>query len=193
MNFLSELTEMRSKYKSPWRCTLKKPDWLRRTDRLNSIFDDSKTLFKNGKIYYAVMVQANEILFNYFPHRDAPANFVYSTDPYFEESPDELCYVATSLYKYKYQPPEKIPEEYRAIAAAITDEHDRTRFEFEVTLDGIPRKIFFVTTIVFRRHLPKDRLLSPILPVLTDLENSENIIILPRRYWTKPFKKMYTA
>jgi hypothetical protein len=192
-DYLSEINKMRQSYSLSVIRPLRKPDWLRRTDKLNTLFSESEVLFRHGHIYYAALVQANEILFRNFPRNDAPASFVYSTDPFFDEYPEELCNVASQLFSYKFEETDNLPSEYRKIAAAIADEHDRTKFDFELDIGGIPRKLSFVTTIVFRRHLPGGRITAPIHPILADPDIADNVLILPCRYWTESFKKQYKS
>lgn len=190
-DYLSEINEIRQSYSPPLIKTLKKPYWLKRTDRLNSLFNDSEVLFRHGHIRYAALVQANEILFHRTPFDDAPASFVFSTDPYFDEYPEELCLVASCLFDFKGMKSETVPPEYREIAEVIKDEYDRSRFDFDFFVGGKLRRLSFVTTIVFRKHLPSGMLTSSILPILADPDISENILILPKKYWSGTFKKHY--
>ena len=50
------------------------PSWLRTTDGLYQIYKDKNTLFKHGKVYYAVLLQANVALFDPKKRGDYPAN-----------------------------------------------------------------------------------------------------------------------
>ncbi len=191
INYTEELCKIRENFPKGTNIWLNRPEWLRPADRLNKIFTERGLLFESGKICYAALVQANDILFSYFPHKDAPASFVYSFDPYFEEYPEDLLVVARMLFEYKYAPTTDIPEEYQKIAAVITNEYDRSSFEFEVNIGGVNRRITFGTTIVFRRHLAKGKLGSPLLPIISAPDKTDAFIILPKKYWTKNYKKDY--
>ena len=186
-----ELNKIQNNFKNGTKISLKKPQWLRYGDKLNKIFTEVSLLSEEGKICYASLVQANDILFSYFPHNDAPASFVYSFDPYFEENTEDLRIIAIMLFEYKYANPDNVPDEYRKIAEVIADEYDRRSFEFEVNIGGINRKIIFGTTIVFRKHLLKRKLGSPILPILAAPPKTDSFIILPKKFWTKDFKIDY--
>ena len=80
---------------------LPRPSWLAKQDALSRLYDDKQTLFNDGEIYYAQIVQANELLFNPSSKIDAPANVIFSSNPIVNKFPYLLKTVAEKLYSYK--------------------------------------------------------------------------------------------
>lgn len=168
------------------------PKWLNRRDPLWRVFKDKDVLLKEGKVALAHIVQANEMLFDFFPREDYPAQIVFSTDPLVAEHPDILSNMAKKIYSYKNQPEETIPEEYRQIAKCIADEYDRTSYTIHTEHDGQPVTIQFVPVLIFRDLLPWGKLCGGFLPVLTS-PNSKTVLTLPKRYWTGKFKLAWSV
>ena len=84
--------------------SLPRPLWIRlhKKDALNVVYRDNDIVFQNGQIYYAYLVQANEMLFEKGNKLDLPANILYSTHPIAEKFPEflmEIVYVlVTDLF-----------------------------------------------------------------------------------------------
>lgn len=76
INLRENLYRMRENYsRKPIRFKyLPQPSWLRTNDGLYQIYRDKKILLKHGKIYYAVMLQANVLLFNPKSRENCPGN-----------------------------------------------------------------------------------------------------------------------
>jgi hypothetical protein len=76
------------------------PGWLERSDSLKHVYRAQRGLLDHGHVVWAWLVQANQLLFE--PGRwDAPAAVVYSDDPYFDASPEELGDVASAVFELK--------------------------------------------------------------------------------------------
>ena len=99
INLRENLYRMRENYsRKPIRFKyLPQPSWLRTNDGLYQIYRDKKILLKHGKIYYAVMLQANVLLFNPKSRENCPANFIYTTDLIGEENPEILTETAPEI------------------------------------------------------------------------------------------------
>lgn len=194
-----ELEEMRKNYKqNPINfISLPKPSWLNSDDKLNQVFLKSNAIVQKGQVYYANIVQANEILFNFFPHIDCPAELVFSFDEKVNNNPQILYEISNTLSKYKNMDLDKVPYEFKEFAYAITDEYDRRSFCFSVSLNDTIFEnelsnnsvdIFVITNLIFRKFLPKRKLCGSLLPVIAIPGQYDEIIPLPKKYWSKTFK-----
>ena len=188
MDYQKELEEMRARYadKPLFLKTLPCPEWLTPKDRLYSIYKEHTTLCTHGKIYYGCIVQANEILFRYFPQTDHPGNLIYTTDPLAERNPWVLRQFASTLFYYKDKPEQDTPQELREIVAVIRDEMDRSSFSFRASSGDSPAMdMTFLALMIFRKHLPKRTLKGSIVPIIAAPEYCKSVMILPKKYWTK--------
>ena len=163
------------------------PSWLRTTDGLYQIYKDKNTLFKHGKVYYAVLLQANVALFDPKKREDYPDNFIYTTDEFGESDPEILKETAHSIFSYKDKDPETIPEQYRKAASIVTAETDRTSLEFPVTVDDREIPVRFMSVMVFRKDIPGRFIQGSVYPILAAPELCDSVMILPQKYWTGEF------
>lgn len=192
MNFKNELAAMQTKYMKNrlQDISLGRPAWLTSDDPMSEIYNEKCVLLQEGKVVYACIVQANEILFQFFPHMDCPAHIVYSTDPYIEERPDILRDVANNLYRYKEKPLYSVPQKWREIARVIADEYERTDFTFMVEYHERPIEFRLIPAMIFRKLLPKRKLCGRFLPILI-APDCKSIMVLPKRYWSNEFKQLW--
>ena len=151
---------------------------------MSEIYSKKSELLQQGEIVYASIVQANIILFNRFPPYNCPAQILYSAEPYFSENSEVLLNTAQKIYKYKGKELDTVPDKWKEVTMVITDEYDRTDFTFTLNLDNQSLKYNMITTMVYRKLLPKGKLCGNILPVLT-IPNCKQVLILPKQYWTK--------
>ena len=190
LDLQQELQIMRLNYinKPLKRLRLRKPSWLAVTDRLSIVFREKETLLREGKIYYAHVVQANEMLFMRDKARnDCPANFIYSADGAVNDDPAKLASLAHTLFSYKGKNLDDVPPEWQRMAGILTDEFSREGHRFTIQTESGPAQMNFVCVLVFREMLPKRTLLSSLVPVIAAPEKCESILILPKKYWTKNF------
>lgn len=192
-DFKGNIEQMRKNYEKAWfkNEKLPHPKWLanKPADPLNLLYVESKQLFKHGKIYYASLVQANEIMFQQHPTNDCPANIVLGESEYFDENPIALRRLARELGSYKGT--DDAPDELKRITDSITGELER--------LYNIPlpksfsnnQTAYFSTIMIFRKHLPNGRLDGLLFPMLSCPNELSSSIILPYRYWTKDFRKFF--
>ena len=83
-----------------------------------------------------------------------------------------------------------MPDEWKEVARVITDEYDRSDFTFSVRLDGKPVEYHMIPTMIYRKLLPKGKLCGNLLPVFT-VPGCKQVLILPKKYWTKAFKEAW--
>lgn len=171
---------------------LRCPSWLDFSDPMSELYANKARLLKEGKVVYANIVQANSYLFMRLPPFNYPAHIVYSTEPYFAEHPDALQEIAWKLFKYKDLEADEIPDEWKKVAAVIADEYDRSAFEFSLNVDGQNITYHFIPTMIHRKLLPKRILNGSLLPVLA-LPDCKQVMILPKKYWTKEFTRAWIA
>ncbi len=191
-DFYKELLQMRENYKeNPLEdIKLGRPLWLDSSDPMSEIYSQKTMILQQGEIVYANIVQANTILFKNFPPLDCPAQIVYSTEPYFMEHAETLQEIACGIYQYKGQELDSVPDEWKNVARAITDEYDRSDFTFELNVDGKLLAYNLIPTMIYRKLLPKRKLCGNLLPVLT-VPDCKQVIILPKKYWTKKFREVW--
>jgi len=189
MNYAAELDRMRKRYAAfPMKEKLIRPDWLKAEDRLNVIYEEERRLFSEGTVHYGCIVQANVILFKAFPRDNCPAEFVFSADKTMDDKTEVLSEIAQYIYScknnYDFPPPEK----YKDIVRAVRDEYDRSSFSFEISAPKA--EICFISTIVFRSHIPTGVLKGRIIPLLVHPDR-KTAIILPQRYWSLAMRVKY--
>lgn len=197
--FLNHLEVMRANYAEQPVTSYKlpKPLWIRlhKNDPLQVVYRDAETVFQRGQIYYAALVQANEMLFQKGSNLDLPANVIYSTHPVAAKYPEFLAEIAGEMFRYKGLPAEQVPPPLREAVRIITDELDRASLDFTVSMPDPenPNRelekidVHFCSLIVFQKELPGRVLQGHILPVLAAPELSPAVLVLPGDYWTLPF------
>ncbi len=192
MDFLKELNMMRENYsrRPPKNETLPMPVWMKPEDGLYSIYTEKEELLFTGQIYYAYVVQANNMLFSFFPHDDLPASIIYSAEDAVMKNPMLLERMGKYLYHFKDN--EEHPDSrFGDIIGVIRDEYDRSSFKFRPLCAEELGEMYFTSIMVFRKHLPRGTLKGGILPVIAAPERCSSVMILPRRYWTKAFRKAW--
>jgi hypothetical protein len=182
IDFKFELDAMRNNYAKSKQGigSLHKPFWLTFDDTLSKLYEELPALETMGEIHYAAVVQANKLLFKFFPQFDCPANIIFNTDGDYNENPLELIKIAHSLYSYKND--DNAPEHIKKITDSITDEFERL-----YNIKWSDSNTFFTTIMVYRKHLPGRKLSGSILPVLTNPTSLQSTMVLPKKYWTRAF------
>lgn len=198
MDFQKELFQMRNNFKTN-KDNIKipsRPTWMKSDDLLNCIYNNKEYTLAHGEVYYAHIVQANNVLFesvfplDLLPDCNNPANIVFSESEYFEENPMVLGDIAHELFLYKYSE-KPVPEEYIEIVDYIRDEYDRSMVQFQpLDMDGI--YINFIATLIYRPFLPKRYLRSSLLPIIASNEHPDSAIILPKKFWSPEFTQAWT-
>lgn len=193
MDFFKELNEMRQKYtkKPPKNEKLPRPEWLTPEDGLYSVYEEKEQLFHKGQIYYGYIVQANIGLFSFFPHSDLPANIIYSTEEVIARDPMLMKRMGQYLFHFKKEQ-EHSNSEYKEILNVIRDELDRSSFKFKpLRAEELGEEMYFTSIMVFRKHLPCRVLKGGIVPIIAAPDKCRSVMILPKKYWTKNFKRAW--
>lgn len=188
-DFEKDLEKLRRRYaRRPYRAkNLPRPAWMDH-DPLNCIYREQAEVFAQGSICYGCIVQANAQLFHFAPRQDAPANLIYSDDPFVSANPVLLQKIAAELFSYKGWPEEQVPEGLREIVRAVRDERNRTPLAAGTFYcAGRSFSVRFVSVMVFRRHLPYRQLLGPLVPVIALPRCPGTVLILPKAYWSREF------
>ena len=172
---------------------LKCPDWMEpeyddagnyeeTPDGLYPLFDPflQRRFFERGRVAIGAMLQANMLLFK--RGRDnCPAAYIYSTEKYYMENPEELRVLAYAIVSTKgergYRP------SIQKIADLLADELERA-FCWKLPRDLTEgRDVFLSTIFVDRRHLPKKRIVHRMAPMLVLADSTPDAMILPHWYW----------
>ncbi len=170
---------------------VKKPKWLKDDpeDKMNLFFDHLSAVFKNGKVVWGHVIQANSTLFEVGTN-DAPGELVYSLQDS-RNCSDFLPIVAQDLFSLKGTNPSN--PELAPIANYLTDQFIRV-----YGLD-VPRCVSsridckISTTLFVRKHLPGGRLCRNLLPIVV-LEDTPMVAApLPLRYWSVPLLNWWLA
>ena len=168
-----------------------RPDWVIGSpgEQLATHFNHLELTFREGKVVWGYLLQANSQLFENGVH-DCPGELLYSI----EDSPEEanpatlapIAHEVTALKGTGTTDPELAP-----IGDYLTDEMIRV-FGLDVPAvlsPGLKCKIS--TTFFVRKHLPKKRICSGFFPLLVREEAPHVAMVIPSRYWPKGFVKMW--
>ena len=190
--FEKELKRMSKKYKrKPLKdIELKIPEDLNPLNPMYEMYEKKTTLLQQGEIVYACIVQANNYLFSSTPAQDYPALILYSKNPYFTKNMEFIYDFANDIYSYKGRDLDTIPDKWKEISKAVTDEFDCTGYTFSLNLGGHSTQCHMIATMIHRELLPEGRLCGKIFPVLTT-PDCKQVFILPQKYWSKKFKKAW--
>ncbi|MGE4073401.1 MAG: DUF1444 family protein [Lysobacterales bacterium] len=154
------------------------PKWLTHRDPLIEVSRNQALLLREGRIVWAALVMANNLLFK--PGKeDCPALLVYSLDPWFESRPDELHAIARRIFELKNTQPTN--PDLRALARLVTEESDRGmgwRVPEALTDRDVRGSIF----MVFRKHIPLGQMCGEFFPILVH-PSTEAVMILPFEGW----------
>jgi hypothetical protein len=159
-----------------------RPAWMASSDPLGEVFAQQRRLLAEGQVVWGALVQANRQLFS-AGSSDCPALVIHSPDPHFNERPRELALIAQKFFQFKGSTP--TDPTLRAVAQRVTDEMDRS-LGFSLPPVFSRRPLQSCAVMVFRRHLPRGVLTSPILPLLTH-PSTPAVMILPAQFWPPGF------
>lgn len=161
---------------------IRPPVWMQedRKDKLWEQYRNMKGIFENGHVVWGRLIQANAILFEEGAD-DAPAAWLYSSDPYFEEEVDGLAVIATGLFDTKGE--QTGDPAVQRFADMLHDERERQlRLPIPVSMTGgLP--VTYTCGVVVRSHLPVPFLADSLFPLIIAPNISEATWILPSRYW----------
>ena len=152
-----------------------------KSDPMLGILTDHDALRDRGTVVWGRLVQANQILFDPTNDYTAPANVVYSLDPYFDGRADLLGRIAHGLFARKGTVPGD--RELREFVRVVTDERERImRRELPRGYCG-GRSVYFTTCFIRPGHLPVNRIARPVFPLLVNFAETEVVMVVPARFW----------
>lgn len=126
-----------------------------------------------GKVHYACIVQANDILFKQsYAKPSLPAVALYSPDPYYDEHPQELTEIASALFDDK-------PNNFL---------RNETTYFFNKPISGYGtngREVYATVILVYREHLPLGCLTGQIFPIVAEPHTCTSCFMVDCKYWTK--------
>ncbi|MDE7301333.1 MAG: hypothetical protein K2N47_04100 [Clostridia bacterium] len=128
-----------------------------------------------GKIYYGCLVEANSSLFRdpLFMRSNvaiAPAVFVYSTDPYYDQNPEALQEISQKMYANRHS--NILKDESGYFSNYIVDK----------AITG-GREVFMTCVLVACAHLPLCKLSGSIVPIIADPDCHSSAFIVDVKYW----------
>lgn len=127
------------------------------------------SVIKNGKIYYAYLVEANSRIFRRsLGRRTLPGVVVYSPDEYFESNPYGLQKIAEALFKNRANNVLRSEAEFFSNIRVKCD-----------------REVYMTSMFFYRPHLPLGYMGGALLPVIADPANCPSVFAVDDTYWTE--------
>lgn len=134
------------------------------------------SVIAKGKIYYGMVVKANNRLFEKkFARLAEGAVLAYSTDEFFERNPLHLQKIIRNLYSRGDS----------AVRKILADDHNFfTNYLVDPALtDG--RTVYLTTVVVYRLHLPEGCFSDSLVPLIAAPEQSTSSFLADAKYWTR--------
>jgi Fe-S cluster assembly iron-binding protein IscA len=140
-----------------------------------------QVLMKHGQVVWGSVAQVNMGMFS-AGTMDLPGVTVYSTDPYYDENPQDLFAIGRACFQFKNTDPVDI--EFKSVAVRLTDEFDMTvRMLLPNRLtDG--REVFLAATMFHRTRLPGGVLRGSLFPTVIAPQMTEANMPLQLPYWS---------
>lgn len=162
---------------------------MRMLDPIEKAYAHQKDVWTQGEICWGWLVQANEALFS--PEdKPYPADVIYSRSLQIDANPNLLGEVARSLYGLKHT--QGTNEDVRRFVDIITNEVERT-FDLKIPqLTSGPPDMYFTSFLFDPRHLPENRLLNSLFPVMR-CRTYKATLLIPHWYWPDDFKRYWTG
>lgn len=160
-------------------------------DALDRLWKEQETLFTRGDVQLAAVVMANENLYRR-AWVGAPALVVLGADPRVDPDPEALQRIAGLLYGLKVED-DDFDVELEPLADRLRDE--TTRFERVPVPAAISGDVACVMTTIYvhRDALPGRWLAGRVIPVLSHVESTPAITVLPERYWPDEMAREWRA
>lgn len=170
---------------------IRRPAWLRTYpyDDLMTLFDELDSLFREGTVVWGHIIQANANLFQR-GDKDHPGEVVFSLSDSREASPENLRQVAWSVGSLRGTT--HADRSLTAIGKYLENERIRV-FGVPVPRAVSPDVDCHISTTYFvRKHLPRGRLCSPLLPLIVHPEEPHIALPLPAKYWPESFVQWWS-
>jgi hypothetical protein len=145
-------------------------------------------LAKKGQVVWGSVAQVNMGMFFEGPI-DLPGVSVYSTDPYYDENPQDLFAIGRACFQFKNTDP--VDADFKPLAARLTDEFDgtvRMRLPNKLTED---REVYLAATMYHRSRLPGKMLRASLTPVVIAPDATEVNMVLQLPYWSETLRKSW--
>jgi len=150
-------------------------------DALAAIYLQQDALFREGRVVWGVLVQANSMLWE--PGCEpCPALAIYGLQPEVDDELWTLKEIARALFALKGTIPSD-PQQ-RSFAEMITDEMERGMKRAIPPSLTQGYELFSTSVMVHPHHLPSGHLASNVLPLLAHPDR-EPTVVLPSRYWSE--------
>lgn len=162
------------------------PIWMvHARDSLYSQIQAMPTLYHRGRVVWAAIVQANQLMFQQ-GQDSCPGEVLY--DPSGQTSPSQLRELAHQLFALKHTQPTQLDQlEY---AQHITNERTRIKnFLYPQSLAAVPLRL--TSTWFWRGHLPDGILTMGFFPILISDECPGDVMVLPSLFWPEEFKSSW--
>jgi hypothetical protein len=166
------------------------PDFMHSNphDPLWKQFRQRQAIFTHGELVWGQIVQGNSTLYEDGTH-DAPAAYIYSLDPEFDDDVITLAEIADTLYELRGETTDS-PETQR-FADMLGDGYQRellAQVPYSVT-DG--RDVYYSCGIIPRKYLPTPRIAMPLFPLVIVPGKTEATWMLPSRWWPTDLIEMW--
>jgi hypothetical protein len=174
----------------PWtlaqRYRMKPPRWLAECpqDALRRVYPAQQTLFRGGLVVWGAMVQGAEVLFS-AGDIDAPADVLYSFDPYYDDHPEALLLLSAEVLALK-DATDPDPSCTRLVQALGERHASALRVPVPAEMAG-ERTVYFGTVIVCRKHLPQEIVAGGLFPLLAHPQD-EAALLLPAAFWAEDLR-----
>lgn len=160
---------------------VKPPSWCKEgKDALWINYRDRDELLTSGKVVWAAVVQANQLMFR--PgHHDCPGTVIYSTHDTFGDQLTPVADLAPNLFSLKGEHDDD--PECQVYGDMLADEMDRAMATPvpKIITGGVP---ILSTSVVFhRKHLPVPFLCTGFFPMLVHPQK-KSCMVLPARFWS---------
>jgi len=169
-----------------------KPSWIKEypTDKIMVLFQNMRTLFRDGIVVWGQVIQANSHIFEDGIY-NVVGELVYSLDESIRTKPEYLQEVASALGELKGTLPDN--PELKPIADYLTDERIRV-FGLRVPTTISPAAQCRISSTYFvRHHLPTRRLSNTLMPIVVNPREPFVAMPLPGRYWPKSLVEWWSG
>ena len=156
-----------------------KPAWCVAPDPMRIFFKEKSRLLKTGEVTLGIIVQANAAAYSRGPYTH-PADILFPADPRAEPTATELADVRDRLLSLD---PDRVPEDLRPFASALTDERARAFGAAvpERLTAGTP--LALTSTLLYRAMLPGGTLSRTLVPLLVAPQSPRVSLVVPKSYW----------
>ena len=168
------------------KCSLPQWDW--ENDGIANTIKNWQKILESGELAWAQIIQANSLMFSKGKN-DSPGELIICKNNCSFEKLEKL---AQSLFLLKGQSKNIKNEEEKKFAIHLEDEIT-CNFGLKIPETICKDKGYFVSVGFFqRKHLPKRKISNGFLPVFYSSITHE-IVIVPKQYWSKEFKKWWNS